>query len=147
MAIDYAVHLTFPSVCSSKYPTLFYVFPWTNLFIPFLQEVWHILETTTSTHFSTEGRNFQAPYLSHCPRISYEQTFEQKKLAASSSSSATARHDFNQIEVSSFYLFSPSVSPSVQKGSSSFLHLIYILRGLSPRANYTDRAAAAGRRS
>jgi len=69
---------------------------------------------------SLTGRNFQAPSLFHCPRISYEQTFEQKKYAATSSSSATARHDFNQIDVSRFYLFSPSVYLSLQKRSSHF---------------------------
>ena len=35
----------------------------------------------------------------------------------------------------------------VHKKADETQGVIYTLRGLSPRANYTDRAAAAGRRS
>jgi hypothetical protein len=146
MATDYTVQLLFLSVCSPKYPMLLYAFPLTNLFIHFLQvrrgqsrEKYGLFSKPPGLPSSSlTGRNFQAPSPFHCPRISYEQTFEQKKHAATSSSSTTARHGFNQIEVSRFYLFSPSVYLSLQKGSSHFLLAyiyIYIYRYLSLMMN------------
>jgi hypothetical protein len=115
---------------------LLHACPLTNLFSLFLQvpvrrgqsrEKYGLFSKPPGLPSSSlKGRNFQAPSPFHCPRISYEQTFEQKKHAATSSSSATARHDFNQIEVSRFYLFSPTVYLSLQKGSSKFLLRLYI---------------------
>ena len=44
---------------------------------------------------------------------------------------------------------SPTCDPSdcIKRPMATSVKCVYILRGLSPHANYTDRAAAAGRRS
>ena len=47
----------------------------------------------------------------------------------------------------SFVFTSLIVSSSETYQQVAFMYLYSVLRGLSPRANYTDRAAAAGRRS
>lgn len=77
------------------------------------------------------GEKIQALSPFHCPRISYEQTFELKEPAATSSSSVTDRHDFNQIDVSRFLSVSLFILSSFTQRffafpSSLFIY-IYIL--------------------